>query len=382
MTLPGFTAKSALRNRRRSLLTILSIAFSLLLLTLMMAVWRGFYLTKGTPAGARRLMVRNRTSLTFPLPAYYRQKIAAVPGVEAVAPALWFGGVYKNNKPQNFFAQIGTDPKTFFQVYPDYGIPPAQWATWRRDRAGCVVDARLMAQHHWHLGQHLFIKGTIFPVTLQLTVDGVFHAPPGFEAIYFNQKYLQKAMPPLTSIAGMFYVLTDSSKNVSRVERAIDAMFQNSPAPTRSETERAFFLGFVNMLGNIKAFILAISLAVVFAILLVSANTMAMSIRERIREVAVLKTLGFTQRGVVGLFVGEAVAIALLGGLLGTAGAAGLIAMGGQSPQGALLKAFTVTPGIVAAALLVAVVVGLVSAALPAWRAAQHSIVEGLRHAG
>ncbi|MGH9533559.1 MAG: ABC transporter permease [Terriglobales bacterium] len=382
MTLSGFTAKSALRNRRRSLLTILSIAFSLLLLTLMMAVWRGFYLNPGTPAGARRLMVRNRTSLTFPLPAYYQQKIAAVPGVEAVAPALWFGGIYKNHKPQNFFAQIGTDPDTFFKVYPDYGIPPAEWTAWRRDRAGCVVDARLLAQHQWHLGQHLFIQGTIFPVTLELTIDGVFHAPPGFEAIYFNQKYLQKAMPPLASIVGMYDVLTSSSRAVSRVGRTIDAMFQNSPAPTRSETERQFFLSFVNMLGNIKAFILAISMAVVFAILLVSANTMAMSIRERIREVAVLKTLGFTQRGVVGLFVGEAVAIALLGGVLGAFGAAGLLAMAGQSPQGAILKTFAVTPGIIALALGVAVVVGLVSAALPAWRAAQHSIVEGLRHAG
>lgn len=382
MTLAGFTAKSALRNRRRSLLTVLSIAFSLLLLTLMMAVWRGFYLNPGTPAGARRLMVRNRTSLTFALPAYYAGKIGAIPGVEAVAPGLWFGGIYKNQKPQNYFAQIGTTPDTFFKVYPDYHITAAQWAAWRADRSGCVVDARLFAQHHWHLGQHLFIKGTIFPVTLELTIDGIFHAPPGFEAIYFNQKYLQESVPALTSIAGMFYVLTNSTKAVGRVGRTIDAMFQNSPAPTRSESERAFFMSFVGMLGNIKAFILAISMAVVFAILLVSANTMAMSIRERIREVAVLKTLGFTRHGVVRLFVGEAVAIALLGGILGACGAAFLIAMGSHSPQGAMLKAFTVTPGIVALALGVAVIVGLVSAALPAWRAADRGIVEGLRHAG
>lgn len=382
MTLAGFTAKSALRNRRRSLLTILSIAFSLLLLTLMMAVWRGFYMSKSTPAGARRLIVRNRTSLTFALPAYYGQKIAAVPGVAAVAPGLWFGGIYKNQKPENVFAQIGTTPDTFFKVYPDYQIPAAQWAAWKADRAGCVVDARLFTQHHWHLGQHLFIKGTIFPVTLELTIDGVFHMPPGFEAIYFNQKYLQKAMPPLSAIVGMYYVLTDSSQDAGRVGRRIDAMFQNSPDPTRSETERAFFMSFVGMLGNIKEFILAISLAVVFAILLVSANTMAMSIRERIREVAVLKTLGFTRRGVVGLFVGEAVAIAFLGGILGTLAAAGLIAMGSHSPRGAMLQAFAVTPGIAGIALAVAVAVGLVSAALPAWRAAEHGIVEGLRHAG
>src|SRR5438445_175790 len=233
MTLTRFVGKNAFRNKRRSILTVLSIGFSLLLLTLMMTLWRAFYLDEGSAESAQRVVVRHRVSLTFNLPGFYREKIRSVQGVVAVVPVSWFGGIYKDQKPENFFAQFGTDPEEFFNVFRDMEM------------------------------------------------------------------------------------LAATASDVSKVSSTVEDMFRNAPQPTKAESEKAFGLEFVAMLGNVKAFILSICSAVVFATLLVSANTMAMSIRERTREVAVLKTLGFTRRGVLGLFMSESVALSLVGGVLG-----------------------------------------------------------------
>src|ERR1700751_5396402 len=152
MTLTRFVRKNAFRNKRRSILTVLSIAFSLLLLTFMMTIWRGFYIDKGTAQSAQRLIVRHKVSLVFNLPSYYRQKIRSIPGVTHVVNEQWFGGQYKDDKPQNFFAQFGTDPQELFDVYPEAKIPPDQVAAWQKDRAGCVVDSELAQKFGWQLG--------------------------------------------------------------------------------------------------------------------------------------------------------------------------------------------------------------------------------------
>jgi putative ABC transport system permease protein len=382
MTLTRFVTKNAFRNKRRSILTVLSIAFSLLLLTLMMTIWRGFYLDQGSAESSQRLVVRHRVSLTFSLPGYYRDKIRAVPGVEAVVPISWFGGLYKDNKPENFFAQFGTDPDEFFKVYRDLALPPDQVLAWQRDRQGVIVDSALATKYGWKLGDRIVLQGTIYPVNLELIVRGIYHSNPDNKSVYFNTKYVEEAVAFFKGQAGTFTILAATPADVSKVASTVDDMFRNSPQPTKAESEKAFGLEFVAMMGNVKAFILSICSAVVFATLLVSANTMAMTIRERTREVAVLKTLGFTRRGVLSLFVSEAVALSLVGGVIG-AGLGWVLVYGlTHSPQFFSFFPMKVTFGIGVTALLTSAVVGLLSAALPSYHASQINIVDGLRHIG
>ena len=382
MTLTRFVTKNAFRNKRRSTLTVLSIAFSLLLLTLMMTIWRGFYLDQGSAESTRRLVVRHRVSLTFNLPGYYREKIRSIPGVAAVVPMSWFQGVYKDQKPENFFARFGTDPEEFFKVYRDFEIPDDQIKAWQRDRQGVIVDDTLAQKYGWKLGDRIFIQGDIYPVNLELNIRGIFHSNPDNKSVYFNAKYVEEAVDFFKGRAGTFSILANSPADVSKIASGVDDVFRNSPQPTKTESEKAFGLEFVAMMGNVKAFILSICSAVVFATLLVSANTMAMSIRERTREVAVLKTLGFTKRGILRLFVSEAVALSLGGGLIGI-GLGWLTVFGlTHSPQFFTFFPMKVTPGIWAAAMLTSGLVGLLSAALPSYHASQVNIVDGLRHIG
>ncbi len=383
MTLTGFVAKNAARNKRRSLLTVLSIAFSLLLLTFMMTIWRTFYLDQGTPESATRLITRHRVSLTFFLPGYYREKIRSIPGVVSVVPMTWFGGLYKDNRPENFFAQFATDPVEYLKVASDKTVPPDQAEAWLRDRAGAMVDVELAKRYGWKVGDRITLQGTIFPVNPELTIRAIYTMERPNRALYFHATYLEEAVPWFKGAAGFFFTHAASPDKVAPVSQAIDDMFHNSPQPTKTESEHAFQLGFIAMLGNVKAFILSICAAVVFAILLVSANTMAMSIRERTREVALLKTLGFTRKNVLSLFVGEAVVLSLFGGLLGILGAFGLIHAVTRSPASiGIPGGLKVTLPTMFVALAVAALVGFLSASLPAYKAARTNIVEGLRHVG
>ena len=380
MTLTTFVRKNTFRNLRRSLLTVLSIGFSLLLLTLMMAIWRNFYMEKGSEESALRLVTRHKVSLVFSMPSYYREKIRAIPGVAVVVPGNWFGGVYKDDKSGNFFAQFGTDPDEFFKVYKEWKIPEDQIAAWQHDRAGAVVDSELAKKYGWKLGQRIIITGTIFPTNLELNIRGIFTAPQPTQALYYNQKYVEEAVPFMKGQQGFYTILAASAADVPKVNKAVDDTFRNSPQPTKTETEKGFQLGFLAMLGNVKAFILSICGAVVFAILLVSANTMAMSIRERTREVAVLKTLGFTRATILSLFVGEAVVLALIGGIGGSL-VAYLLGMG-AAKAGGFAGALHVKLATMAVAWVVAAVMGLVSALVPSYHASRLGIVEGLRHIG
>ena len=382
MTLTRFVTKNAFRNKRRSTLTVLSIAFSLLLLTLMMTIWRAFYLDQGSAESAQRLAVRHRVSLTFSLPSFYREKIRAIPGVLAVVPVSWFGGIYKDEKPENFFAQFSTDPKEFFKVFRDVQMPGEQLAAWQRDRQGVIVDDFLAKKYGWKLGDRIVLQGRIYPVNLELNIRGIFHSDPDNKSVYFDTKYEEESVPFFKGQAGTFAILADSPSDVSKIASAVDDMFRNSPQPTKTESEKAFGLEFVAMMGNVKAFILWICSAVVFATLLVSANTMAMSIRERTREVAVLKTLGFTRRGVLSLFVSEAVALSLVGGLIGICMGWALVYVATHSPQFFSFFPLKVTPAIWLAAMMTAGLVGLLSAALPSYHASKVGIVDGLRHIG
>lgn len=383
MTLGSFVVRNTFRNKRRSLLTMASIGFSLLLLTLMITIWRAFYIDQVAPAAAKRVIIRHKVSLAFLLPGYYREKIRAVPGVTSVVPMTWFGGKYIDDRPEHFFAQIATDPDEYLKVASDKIVPADQLLAWQRDRAGAMVDVTLAKKYGWKIGDKIHIQGTIFPVNLDLTIRAIYHRDPPQNALYFNAKYIEEGVSWFKGKADWYAAMVDSPEDVARVSSAIDDMFRSSPLPTKTESEKAFQLGFVASLGNVKAFILGICGAVVFTILLVSANTMAMSTRGRTREIAVLKTLGFTQSSVLSLFVGEAIALSLIGGGVGILVAWPVIgAMTTKFVALGVPLGMSVTLPTIALALLVAVTVGFVSGFLPAYKASRLNIVEGLRHIG
>src|SRR5580704_15278551 len=383
MTLGSFVMRNAFRNKRRSLLTMLSISFSLLLLTLMVSIWRTFYVDMGAPLTAKRLITRDRVSLSFLLPAYYRDKIRSVPGVVAVAPMTYFGNHYKDDRAANAFAQLATDPDEYLKVASDKIVPPDEALAWQRDRAGALVDVTLADKYGWKIGDKITLLGTIFPVNPQLTIRGIYHRDPPQNALYFNAKYLEESLDWFKGKAGWYATQVAEPGDVARVSSEIDDMFRNSPQRTKTESEKAFQLSIVAMLGNVKAFILGICGAVVFAILLVSANTMAMSVRSRTREVALLKTLGFTRQRVLSLFVFEAVALAVSGGAVGIGAAAALIRwLTHSSVAIGVPTDMRVTLPAVALSLLVAATVGFISGYIPAYGASRINIVEGLRHIG
>ena len=382
MTLTTFVTKSAFRNKRRTVLTMMSIAFSLALLTVMMTIWRAFYIDNGSEQSTQRLITRHRVSLTFSLPIYYEQKIKTVPGVVEVVPTQWFGGKYVDDKPEHFFAQFATDPQELFKVYTDFKIPADQLEAWQHDRAGAVVDSELAKKFHWKVGDRITLMGTIWDANPELTIRGIYTAPQPTQSLYFDRKYFEESVPIMKDQSGTFGILADSAADVPNVAAAVDDMFHNSPQQTKTESEKAFGLDFVAMLGNVKAFILGICGAVVFATLLVAANTMAMSIRERTREVAVLKTLGFTRKAVLTLFVGEAVVVAILAGVAGIVLGTGLMYLASHNPQAGFFQGIGVNWATKILALFLAGIVGCLAALVPSYHASQVDIVEGLRYIG
>ena len=383
MTLGSFVVRNTFRNKLRSLLTMGSISLSLLLLTLMICIWRSFYIDQVAPEASRRLIIRDRVSLAFFLPEYYRQKIRAVPGINAVAPLTWYGGRYIDDRPQHFFPQMATDPDEYLKVASDKIIPEEQVKAWQHDRTGCIVDVTLANRYGWKIGDRITLQVNIFPANLDLTIRGIYHRDPPQNALYFNAKYLEESVPWFKGQAGWYSAQVDAPENVARASQEIDAMFHNSPLQTKTESERAFQLGFVSSLGNVKAFILSICGAVVFAIMLVSANTMAMSVRSRTGEVALLKTLGFTRQRVLSIFISESVALALSGGVVGVLVAIPLIIVitRGFIGLGIPLNMHVNAPT-ASIALLIALILGVVSGYLPAYRVSRLNIVDALRHIG
>ncbi len=378
--------KNSLRNRRRSSLTIASIAVSFCLLGFLMAMYRSlFFGNEPTPAQALRLYTHNRVSLTQPMPVSYEQKIEKVPGVKAVTIWQWFGGVYKDARdPKNFFMRIAGEPSKITQIWSEFRISPEQMAVFERERTACIAAKSLADKLGWKLGERITIVGDIFPVTLELTLAGLFDDPDHVELLIFNHDYLREALPlAVRDATGVFVVQVERPQDAPRVARAIDTMFDNSPSPTKTETERQFQLSFVSFLGNLKLFLIAICGAVTFTILLVSANTLSMAVRERIREIGILKTLGFTPATILGIVLGEAGVIAGIGGLIGCEMAALLCNVIRHASLGTqFLKTLSMTPGTIALALAAALLIGFASATFPAARAARISILDSLRNTG
>jgi putative ABC transport system permease protein len=377
-----FILKNCWRNRRRTLLTVASVGVSICLLGVLLAIYHAFYYSQPTEWQALRLVTRNRVSLAFPMPQYYGQKIAQIRGVKMVGMEQWFGGTYIDSRPEHMFARFAVEPDKVFLYRGDLTIPEDQKRAFQQDRAACVASRDLVEKQHWRLGDRITLMGDIFPVNLELTLKGIFDDPRNGDVLLFNREYLEQSLSlNRRGNAGTFVILAASKDDVPRIEKAADATFQNSPVQTKTETESAFELSFVALLGNIKVFLLSICAAVTFTILLVSANTIAMSVRERVREVGVLKTLGYTRNIILGLVLGEALAVSLAGGILGLALASGLSNAVRHSPVAFFtqLKNLTIAPSVGALCILLAGLIGLVSAFLPAFQASRISIVEALR---
>ena len=311
--------KNTLRNRRRSILTILSMAFSLCLLGVLLATYHALFYKESTPGQALRLVVRHRVSLGQPLPYSDEPQIKKVPGVKEVSVWNWFGGNYKDKRdPKNFFARFGVEPKAFLTIRTQMEMPDDQRKAFLTERSACIISKDLADKLNLKIGERITLKGDIYPVDLELTLRGIFEDPDANNSLFFNQESLRQLLPPgRRDMESTFAVLADSTEQVPEIAKQIDAMFANSPYPTKTESEQQFALSFVAFLGNIKLFLLSICGAVTFTILLVSGNTMAMSVRERIKEVGILKTLGFTNNAILGIIIGEAATIAVIGGILG-----------------------------------------------------------------
>ncbi len=379
--------KNTLRNRRRSLLTASSLAVSLCLLAFLLAMYQVLFLAgDATPAQALRLVTHQRVSLTIPMPLSYEQKIGRIPGVAAISISQWFGGTYRDARdPKNFFARMAVEPEKFFAVRPELQLPEEQKQAFETERTGCIASRELAEKFGWKVGERIPLIGDIFPINLDLTLVGIFDDPEHAQALYFNWEYLRQGLAlSKQDLAGLFVIRAERAKDVAQIARTIDDMFANSPTPTITESERAFQLSFISFLGNLKLFLLAICGAVTFTILLVTGNTMSMSVRERIREVGVLKTLGFQAQEILSLLISEAAITSFFGGIVGCGLAALLCAFVRAFAGGSFtsLQRLSVTPGVTLISLVVALCIGVLSASWPAIGAARTPILDSLRHTG
>jgi putative ABC transport system permease protein len=374
--------KNCWRNRRRTILTIVSIGVSMCLLGVMIALFHAFYLSDPPADQALRLVVRNKVSLTVAIPLSYRDTIRHVPGVREVMISNWFQGVYRDSRdPKNMFARFAIEPEKLFTIYTEFQIPEDQKRAFIGDRTGCVIGRDVAKTFNFKVGDKLHIVGDIYPGDFEFTIRGIFDSPRASDVMYINKEYVDQSMSEgRRGQVGMFDILIDKPENSGPVAQAVDAAFHNSTAQTKTESEQAFTVGFLALLGNVKVFLMAISAAVMFTILLVSANTMAMSVRERVREVGVLKTLGFTPANILWLILGEACAISVAGGLIGYLISTFLMKGVADSPFGGFLPSFQMFDASVALVCIAsAAAIGLLSSLVPALSASRISIVEALR---
>jgi len=266
-----------------------------------------------------RIVVMNSQGFSGMLPIAYVDRVRGAGGIKAATPYAWYGGNYKEE--QMPFAQFGCDPKAAFDVWDEFHIDPKQLEEWQKTRNGCVVDRRLAEKRGWKIGERIPLKGTFYRFNLDLVLCGTFDSPQDTGSLWFNWLYLDEGLrklnTPNTGNSGTIFARVSEGESMAIVSQKIDERFASSDNPTRTQTEAAFAKMFTDMMGNVQFYILIIGLAVVFSLTLVAATAMAMSMRERTSEIAVLKAIGFSRRRVLVTILGEACSITLLGGLLG-----------------------------------------------------------------
>ena len=366
------------RHKRRTILTMASVALALFLF----ASLRTVVTTLGAAANfgsARRLVVTHATGIVFVLPLSYANRLRALPGIEGVSWANWFGGRYGDGK--RFFANFAVDAESYLDLYPEISVPPDQREAFLRERSAALVGIRLLDVFGWRLGQNVTLQGTIFPGEWTFTIRGVYTPTDPVindDVLIFHHQFLEERLGR-PGIAGWYILRIDDPNNAARIAKTIDDQFKNSSAPTKTGTEQAFNASFATMWGNVRLLMGTIGTAVVFAILLVAANAMMMSARERTREVAVLKTIGFRDGTLFALVMAEAGIIALTGAAIGLGGAK-LFYRATNFNAAGFLPGFDVTPGTLTLGGGVALLLMLASGLVPALRAARLPVVQALRH--
>jgi putative ABC transport system permease protein len=374
--------KNALRHKLRTTLTIVGIVVAISAFGLLRTIVDAWYAGANASSSAR-LVTRNAVSLVFALPLTYAQRIHQIPGVTAVSWANWFGGVYISER--NFFPQFAVDAPTYLDIYPEFVLSTEERKAFLTDRQGAIVGRKLAAQYGWKVGDQIPLRGTIFPGTWTFNLRGIYDGANRSTAesqMLFHWAYLnesvKKRFPRRGDQIGVLIEQLKDPDQAAAVSQTIDATFKNSLAETLTETENAFQLGFVSMSEAILLAIQAVSFVVIVIIMAVMANTMAMTARERGPEYATLKALGFGAWFVASLIFGESLLIATLGGAAGIALTFPL-ANAFREALGTFFPIFYVSDETVAMQLGAALIVGVVAAVFPAWRASRVPVVEGLR---
>jgi len=374
--------RNAFRHKLRTTLTVVGVAIAVLAFGLLRTLVGAWYLGVESSSSSR-LITRNAISLIFLLPASYLEKIRQVPGVTMVSSGNWFGGVYIDEK--NFFPNFAVEPRTYLALYPEYVLTAGEKKDFLVDRKGCIVGKNTAERFGWKVGDGITLRGTIFPGQWEFVVRGIYRGAErttDTTQLFFHWEYLNESIRKTAARRADqvgFYVLgLTSPDRAAEVSLFVDGMFKNSLAETLTETERSFQMSFVSMTEAIIVAIRLVSYVVIVIIMIVAANTMAMTARERIAEYATLKTLGFSGWHVAGVVFGESIVIAMAGGVLGGALSFPAAQWIGQK-LGAFIPVFLITPETIYLDLLAAFIVGAVAGIFPTWRGATINIAEGLR---
>ncbi|MBT8093157.1 MAG: ABC transporter permease [Gammaproteobacteria bacterium] len=377
--------KNAWRKKIRTFLTILSVFVAFLLFALLSAL--GYAFKGGVDvADAERLIVINKVTLINPLPMSYLNRIAAIPGVQSVTHSTWFGGYYQD--PRNQFGQFPVDPDTYIAMYPEVTMPEEQLQAFRKNRTGAIVGQELATQFGWKVGDRIPIQATIWTKadggrTWEFDLEGIFASddPRGSTALMlFRYDYFDEARAFGQGTVGWYILRVKPGADPVQVAKAIDLEFANSPSETKTSTEAAFAQSFTKQFGNIGLIVRLVLGAVFFTLLLVSGNTMSQSVRERIAELAVLKTLGFGDRAVLGIVLAESILIMLIGGLLGL-GIGWVLVKGLTAELGAFLPGIFLSPAAIAGGIGIMLGAGVLAGIFPAIKAMRLSIIDALARA-
>jgi putative ABC transport system permease protein len=376
MKLVTLVIKNQLRNRRRTILTVLSIAISLFVFAALVSIPTLAYEILADSASSLRIAVHNKAGLAYEMPVAYAHRIATTPHVVAATPESWYGGLYHDESDQ--FPNEAVDPDQAQKVWPDWGVTSEQWAHFRSLRTACLVGTGTMKRFNFHLGQQIMLRGTVYSFPIALTIVGELKgkAPPDF--LIFRRDYLEQAARR-SPFVDIFWVRVDDSRNVQQAIDALDQEFANSAAETHSESEAAFLSNFISGYRMLFRLFETLGVIVVITIALVAANTAAMSIRERRGEIAVMRSMGFPSRTILSLLLAESLIIGLIGGVIGCGSAYVLLKVFSVGNVGGPLGTIRMPPSILAETLIVAALIGLFSAMVPASSAARRNIVDALR---
>jgi putative ABC transport system permease protein len=368
--------KNLIRSKRRTFLTVLSIAVSLFIFSALVSVPTVADQILGNTASSTRIAMHNKAGLAYSIPIAYKQRVVTLPHVEVVVPESWFGGVYHEVSDQ--FPNLAADPEQVDKMWPDWGISPEQFEQFKKIRTAALVGEETMKRFRLHLGQQIQLRGTLYPfnVTLQIvgTIGG--KAPPNF--LLFRRDYLEEAAGR-PGIVDNMWIKVDKPENVPQVIATIDEGFANSSAETLSESEAAFIGSFLDQYRMFFRMAELLGFIVVLTIGLVAANTAAMSIRERRGEIAVMRSMGFPSRTILSLLLAESLIIGLIGGVVGCGSAYVLLKVFSVGNVGGPLGTIRMPPSILVETLVVAALIGLFSAMVPASSAARRNIVDALR---